>query len=79
MLACDLHDYFEIVCMFHYQVNAHLKDGSNHIGKAVDIKTKKGEEYLVLKAAVAVQEVSLSSIKKIEVITPNARFKQIVL
>lgn len=77
-IACDLHDYLEIACMYHYQIRLVLKDGSSMIGKAIDTITKDKREYLLIDDSDETRQVELIQLKKLEVLTANAQFKDVV-
>lgn len=77
-IACDLHDYLEIACMYHYQIRLVLKDGSSLIGTAIDTVTKDKREYLLIDDSVEIRQVELIQLKKLEVLTANAQFKDVV-
>lgn len=48
VLACDLHDHVEIICMRRYLVLVHQLDGSTISGIADDTRTTAQEEFLLL-------------------------------
>lgn len=45
-ISCDLHDYFEIVCMRQSNIRTTVKGNVTYQGKAVDLKTHQGVEWL---------------------------------
>lgn len=74
-ISCDLHDHIEVVCMYGYQVRLELKNQQVIEGKAVDIITSpEKDEYLLIKNEEE-QKVALTQLAKLQVLTPNARFK----
>lgn len=83
MLSCDLHDYLEIICMFHYEVLITVKNGTDIEGKAVDVGlffgriTAAREEVLKIESEAGTEAVLVEQIKMFEVLTPGARFKQV--
>lgn len=79
MLKCDLHDYLEIICMFHYSVKVITKKGASHSGLAEDVLlSDKRQEVLRIKTVDQDQiEVVTEEIEEIQVITPNARFQTV--
>ncbi|WP_300085707.1 Rho-binding antiterminator [uncultured Nitrosomonas sp.] len=78
-ISCDLHDYIEVACMYGYQVRLILKDQSIVEGKAKDILTDaKKREFLLLETGSGSQQVELISLDKMEVLTPGARFSEVV-
>ncbi len=48
ILACDLHDHVEIICMRRYPVLIHQLDGSTVQGIARDTRSTAQEEFLLL-------------------------------
>ena len=47
-ISCDLHDYFEIVCMRQSNVQVKLKSNQIYQGIAIDIKVQNNCELLVI-------------------------------
>lgn len=77
-IACELHDYLEIACLYHYQVKLTLKDHSTLEGKAIDtLTTAEKREYLLLDNGQE-QRIELNQLKKLTVLTPNAAFSEVV-
>lgn len=75
-LACDLHDYLEIACLYHYAVRLQLKDNLKLEGKALDIVTEDGCEYLVLENDQQ-HRIDLMRLEKLQVLSPHANFNEI--
>ncbi len=76
-ISCELHDFIEIACMYGYQVQLTLKDNQTLEGKAVDIKTSKEKrEYLIINNGQE-QQVELTQLTKMSVLTQNAQFKEV--
>lgn len=48
IIACDIHDYFEIACMRRSAIRLFLHSGLLIEGQARDVLTKEGKEFLVL-------------------------------
>ncbi|MGR8931552.1 MAG: Rho-binding antiterminator [Gammaproteobacteria bacterium] len=77
-IACQLHDYIEIACMYRYRVRLTLRNHEILEGTAVDtITTAQKRECLVIDNGLK-QPVDLNQLKKLEVLTPNARFREVV-
>ena len=77
-ISCELHDFIEVACMYGYQVQLALKDDQMIEGKAVDITTSKDKrEYLMIKNEQE-QQVELTQLTKLTVLTPNAQFKEVI-
>lgn len=79
MLKCDLHDYLEIICMFHYEVKVISKDDEITQGVAEDVLLSDNRiEVLRLRTAERnMKEIGTEDIKEIQVVTPNARFQTV--
>jgi len=91
IIACDLHDYVEIACMFSYQVKFELKSGQTITAIPVTTKATKKEqgrqEFLLLKAVTNSKitgiaqltpgEILLTELKSMTVLNENARFSYI--
>ena len=76
-ISCELHDFIEVACMYGYQIQLALKDDQVIEGKAVDITTSKDKrEYLIIKNEQE-QQVELTQLTKLTVLTPNAQFKEV--
>ncbi|MCQ8179706.1 Rho-binding antiterminator [Methylomonas sp. SURF-1] len=74
-IACNLHDYLEIACIYGYRVKLTLTDGSVVAGKAVDtVTTADKREYLQLDT----ERVETNRLAKLEVLTPGAKFKEVL-
>jgi Rho-binding antiterminator len=78
-ISCELQDFVEVACMYGYQLKLILKDNQIMQGKAIDIvnSTDKGE-CLVIANNDTKQEIALIQLAKMEVITPNAKFSEVV-
>lgn len=77
-ISCDLHDFVEVACIYKYQVKLILKNSQIIEGKAIDIiNSITRQEYLVIDN-VSRQYIELTQLDKIQVLTPNAKFCEIV-
>ena len=77
-ISCELHDYLEIACMYGYRVKLTIKNQQTIEGKAVDtVTTAEKREYLVIDNGHEKHEVELNQLVKMEVLTPNAKFKKV--
>jgi Rho-binding antiterminator len=79
IIACDLHDHVEIICMRRYQVKLHLLNDMTMQGVAFDTKSTANEEFLLLQQEGQNTEIPLLQIKCIEVLDANAPQQQIWL
>jgi Rho-binding antiterminator len=79
LIECELHDYIEVACMYGYQVRLILKNQQTFEGKAKDIVTNtEKREFLVIENAQGSQHVELILLEKMQVLTPNAQFKEVI-
>lgn len=46
LINCDLHDYFEIVCMRQSNIKIMLHNDITYRGKAINLRTNQGVEYI---------------------------------
>ena len=77
-ISCELHDFIEVACMYRYQLKLSLKNNQVIEGKAIDIvNSPEGRECLVIDRD-PWQQVELTQLTKMEVLTPNAKFNQVV-
>jgi Rho-binding antiterminator len=77
-ISCELHDYLEIACMYGYRVRLTIKNHQTIEGKAIDtVTTAEKREYLVIDNGQKKHEVELNQLGKMEVLTPNAKFKKV--
>ena len=77
-LSCELHDYLEIACLYGYQVKLTLKDHQVLEAKAIDtLTTAEKREYLLIDNG-QIQRIELNQLKKLQVLTPNAQFTEVV-
>ncbi|MDX8127842.1 Rho-binding antiterminator [Methylomonas sp. OY6] len=74
-ISCELHDYLEIACLYGYQVRLTLKDQQILEGQAIDTMTSpEKREYRRIED----KQIELNQIKKLQVLTPKAKFQEIV-
>ncbi|WP_292953280.1 Rho-binding antiterminator [Nitrosomonas sp.] len=78
VIACELHDYVEVACMYNYQLKLILKDGQVMEGKAVDIVQSDDHRELLIIDNGAQEQVDLMTLSKMQVLTPNANFKEVI-
>ena len=75
-ISCNLHDYLEIACMYHYQVKIVLNDNQSLEGKAMDIVNSAGREYLIIENDQK-HPIELNRLVKLKALTPNVIFDEI--
>jgi Rho-binding antiterminator len=78
VISCELHDFVEVVCMYGYQLRLILKNGEVIEGKAVDILSIDQQELLVVDDSGEKKQVDLIALAKMQVLTPNAKFSEVV-
>ncbi|AMK75355.1 MULTISPECIES: Rho-binding antiterminator [Methylomonas] len=76
-IACDLHDYIEIACLYGYLLRLTLKDTRTVEGRALNIVTEEKREFLLLDNS-EIEKIALDQLAKLQVITPNARFTDVI-
>ena len=77
-ISCGLHDFVEVACMYGYRLKLILKNNQIIEGKAVDIvSTTEKREYLVIDND-SKQHIELTQLAKMEVLTPNAKFSEVI-
>ena len=79
VLACDLHDHIEIICMRRYPVVVHQLDGTEQRGIAHDTRSTAQQEFLLLQQQDNRVEIPLLQIERIEVLDASAPQQHISL
>ena len=78
MLNCDLHDYIEIVCLYHYPLKLTLNSGAVLSGTALTTRyNQQRQECLVIKQNDSEQQVVLEDIALLEVTVQNPHLQQV--
>lgn len=79
-LSCDLHDYLEIACTYHYRLHIELIDGTRFDAEAVTTRTDPGkEEFFCVKANDELREIRLDALRAITPLDDCAKFGRVVL
>lgn len=77
-ISCELHDYLEIACLYGYHVKLTLKDHRIIEGKAIDVlTTAEKREYLIIDNGREQRQIESNQLRKMQVLTPNAKFKEV--
>jgi Rho-binding antiterminator len=77
-INCELHDFLEIACLYGYRVKLTLKDQKIIEGKALDVlTTTEKREYLIIDNGREQQQIESNQLRKMQVLTPNALFKEV--
>ena len=78
MLKCDLHDYIEMVCLYHYPLKLTLSSGAVLIGTALTTRyNDQRQECLVIKQNDNEKLVLLDDIALLEVTVENPHLQQV--
>ena len=78
MLKCDLHDYIEMVCLYHYPLKLTLGGGTVLTGTALTTRyNDQRQECLVIQQHQAEQQVLLEEIALLEVTVQNPHLQQV--
>ena len=78
IINCELHDYLEIACLYHYRVKLTLKNQQVIEGNALDVFTSaEKREYLLIQTEQEQQSIELNQLSKMQVLTAHAKFKQV--
>lgn len=79
-LACDLHDFLEIACLYRYRLLIELTDGGRLEAEALTTRTDPGRaEFLRVRAAAGLREIRLDALQAITPCDAGARFGRVVL
>jgi len=79
MISCHQHDYIEISCVYRYLIRLTLRSGSKLDGIAIDTQLNdKQEECIKVDVDGVDQLIVLDSIHKMEVLTENPHFNQVI-
>ncbi|UXI04406.1 Rho-binding antiterminator [Photobacterium sp. TY1-4] len=78
-IDCSLYDYFEMACLFHYQVRLALADSDIIEGRCLDTQiTPDKSEWLLLEISPTQRtSIRLDQIRQMTALTPGARFSTI--
>lgn len=77
-ISCELHDFVEVVCMYGYRLKLILKDGQVVEGKAIDIVNSADKRECLVIDNDERQQIDLTRLAKMEVLTPNAKFREVI-
>ncbi len=78
MLKCDLHDYIEIVCLYHYPLTLTLSCGAVLSGTAITTRyNDQRQECLLIRQNDDDELVLLEDIALLEVTVANPHLQQV--
>lgn len=79
-ILCELYDYIEIACTFHYPVLLRLDNGEEFKGIATDTLLKPNKtEYLILteEASKRTIQVALDKLTQMQALVKNPHFDKV--
>ncbi|MEE9325752.1 MAG: Rho-binding antiterminator [Cocleimonas sp.] len=76
-IKCELYDYFEVACLYHYKLEIKLLNGEKITGIAQNTRIENKQEFLLIGKKSASQEIRLDKIKCITALDKNAKFNSI--
>lgn len=75
MITCNQHDYIEIACIFHMNIQLTFNNGNQLIGIAKDTVYNKGrEECIIISTGNGDTSVVLQELKSIKATEKNPHF-----
>lgn len=77
-IACELHDFVEVACMYGYRLKLTLKNNQIIEGKAIDIVNSPEKRECLVIDSESRQQIELTRLAKMQVLTPNAKFGEVV-
>ncbi|SFE78395.1 Rho-binding antiterminator [Nitrosomonas sp. Nm166] len=77
-ISCELHDFVEVACMYGYQLKLILKNNQIIEGKAIDIVNSPAKQECLVIDSASRQHIELTQLAKMQVLTPNAKFNEVV-
>lgn len=77
-ISCELHDFVEVACMYGYRLRLILKNNQVIEGKAIDIMNSPERHECLVIDSDSQQQIELTQLAKMEVLTPNAKFSEVV-
>jgi Rho-binding antiterminator len=76
-IACNLHDHIEVACLYGYLVRLLLKDKRVVEGQTTNIMTEEKREFLLPDNS-ETEKIALDQPVKLQVLTPNAGFSEVI-
>jgi len=76
-IACHLHDYIEIACLYNLEIELELTDGKHLRGRAMTTKTLNREELLLMRSNEKEITISLNQLKRMKALQTNPYFTEI--
>jgi Rho-binding antiterminator len=76
-LKCDLHDYLEIACLYKFEVELLLSDGTNILAVPITTKTINKIEYLEVNSSDELITVPVLNLKSMRSCIENPYFDKV--
>ncbi len=77
MISCNDYDYIEIVCMYRYLIQLHLKSGAKVEGRAVDTARNDDQQECIKIIVDDVERlVMLDELIELQVLVDNPHFSR---
>ena len=77
-IGCELYDYVELACMYHYKLRVRTTDGQSLEGTAIDARADgNGNEFMVMQAPGRELLIRLDAITTMETLTDGARVGEV--
>jgi Rho-binding antiterminator len=85
-ISCDNYDYIEIACLYAYELKLQLVSDETLFGRAVTTGIDENKQEFMLiechpeneKKPAKDLEVPLNQLKSLHVLSPNARFQEVI-
>ena len=79
-VACDMHDYLEMACLYQYRLKIELKDGTQLNATALTTRTDhQKQEFLDVRVRDERQSIRLDQLEAITPLESGARFGRVEL
>ena len=80
MIACQIHDYVEIACMYQYEVKLTHNSGTTYQGKAMDTGyDDQRKECIKLETDRGILQLVLDELVRMDAVADNPHFKSVEL
>ncbi|MFC0119767.1 Rho-binding antiterminator [Pseudoalteromonas xiamenensis] len=77
MLSCEQHDYLEVACVYHFELEVTTTDGHSYLGLAKDVRYENKTQCLVLESGSVQNAVSIAQITSLVALTDNPYFQRV--
>ncbi len=76
-IRCELYDYLELACVYNYDIEASLTDGTIIEGRAQTLEIADGAEYLLIVDANSKHHIRLDRLRMLTVKSPDRTFDSV--